>query len=56
MKTSFFYYHTTSLFELIWQVMYDKVLSCAGEITDLDEDLIDLEKLLDDDTFMHTAA
>ncbi|XVF61622.1 hypothetical protein PTKIN_Ptkin08bG0145500 [Pterospermum kingtungense] len=37
------------------KVMYDKVLSYAGETTDLDEDLIDLQKLLDDDTFMHTA-
>ncbi|XVF17258.1 hypothetical protein REPUB_Repub10bG0104400 [Reevesia pubescens] len=33
------------------KVMYDKVLSYAGETTDLDEDLIDLV----DDTFMHTA-
>ncbi|XVE83136.1 hypothetical protein DITRI_Ditri16bG0063300 [Diplodiscus trichospermus] len=37
------------------KVMYDKVLNYAGETTDLDEDLIDLEKLLDADTFMHTA-
>ena len=54
MKTWFFYYDT-SLFELTWQAMYHKVLSYAGETTDLVDDLIDLEKLLDDDTFMHTA-
>ena len=35
--------------------MYDKVVSYAGETTELDEDLIDLEKLLDDDIFMLTA-
>ncbi|XP_022751072.1 calmodulin-binding transcription activator 3-like isoform X2 [Durio zibethinus] len=39
----------------VTKVMSDKVLSYAGETTDLDEDLIDPEKLLDDDTFMHTA-
>ncbi|EOX92102.1 Calmodulin-binding transcription activator protein with CG-1 and Ankyrin domains, putative isoform 1 [Theobroma cacao] len=34
------------------KVMYDKVLSSTETV--LDEDLIDLEKLLDADTFMHT--
>ncbi|XWS44935.1 hypothetical protein CRYUN_Cryun15aG0092900 [Craigia yunnanensis] len=37
------------------KVMYDKVLCYTGETTELDEDLIDLEKLLDDDTYMFTA-
>ncbi|XVF15198.1 hypothetical protein REPUB_Repub09cG0129600 [Reevesia pubescens] len=41
--------------EIQEKVMCDKVLSCEGETTDLGEDLIDLEKLLDDDTFMHIA-
>ncbi|KAE8671519.1 Calmodulin-binding transcription activator 3 [Hibiscus syriacus] len=41
--------------EIQEKVMYNKILNFAGEATDLDEDLIDLEKLLDDDTFMHTA-
>ncbi|KAK8673821.1 hypothetical protein V6N13_112132 [Hibiscus sabdariffa] len=41
--------------EIQEKVMYDKILNFAGEATVLDEDLIDLEKLLDDDTFMHTA-
>ncbi|XP_022740214.1 calmodulin-binding transcription activator 3-like [Durio zibethinus] len=41
--------------EIQEKVMYDKLLSRAGETTGLDEDLIDLEKLLDDDNSMHTA-
>lgn len=41
--------------EIQEKVLYDKVLNFAGETTDLDKDLIDLEKLLDEDTFMHTA-
>ncbi|KAE8704926.1 Calmodulin-binding transcription activator 3 [Hibiscus syriacus] len=41
--------------EIQEKVMCNKILNFAGEATDLDEDLIDLEKLLDNDTFMHTA-
>ncbi|XP_012437207.1 calmodulin-binding transcription activator 3 isoform X1 [Gossypium raimondii] len=41
--------------EIQEKVLYDKVLNFAGETTDLDKDLIDLEKLLDEDTFMQTA-
>ncbi|OMO73091.1 IQ motif, EF-hand binding site [Corchorus olitorius] len=40
--------------EIQEKVMYNKAVMGAG-VTDLDEDLIDLEKLLDDDAFMHTA-
>ncbi|OMO56135.1 IQ motif, EF-hand binding site [Corchorus capsularis] len=42
--------------EIQEKVMYDKAVMDVG-VTDLDEDLIDLdlEKLLDDDIFMHTA-
>ncbi|KAL4369390.1 hypothetical protein GQ457_05G008410 [Hibiscus cannabinus] len=39
--------------EIQEKVMYNKILNFAGEATDVDEDLIDLRKLLDDDTLMH---
>lgn len=37
------------------KAMYEMVVSYGEETTYLDEDLIDIEKLLDDDTSMHTA-
>lgn len=36
--------------------MNDKVLNSTEDAADLDDDLIDLEALLNDDTYMHTVS
>uniref|UniRef100_A0A5B6Z4F1 Putative calmodulin-binding transcription activator 3 n=1 Tax=Davidia involucrata TaxID=16924 RepID=A0A5B6Z4F1_DAVIN len=38
------------------KTVYDTVLNSSEETADFDDDLIDLEALLDDDTFMSTAS
>ncbi|GFY87427.1 signal responsive 1 [Actinidia rufa] len=38
------------------KAVYDKVLNSTEEAADFDDDLIDLEALLDDDTFMPTVS
>lgn len=41
---------------LLQQVRYDRVLNSSEDTGDFDDDIIDMDALLDEDTFMPTAT